>query len=81
MLARKIQWNLSIADMLYSGHLSIADTSLGNQLSQVTVKLLYIEIYRYIMIKVTENIYYYIKIGLVIFVFVKKNVLYHGSNV
>ena len=28
----KIQWNLSIADMLYSGHLSIADTILENQL-------------------------------------------------
>ena len=25
-----IQWNLSIADMLYSGHLSIADTYLKN---------------------------------------------------
>ena len=27
-----IQWNLSIADMLYSGHLSIADSIFGNQL-------------------------------------------------
>ena len=27
-----IQWNLSIADMLYSGHLPIADTNFGNQL-------------------------------------------------
>ena len=25
-LRKEIQWNLSIADMLYSGHLSIADT-------------------------------------------------------
>ena len=39
----QIQWNLSIADMLYSGHLSIADTSLRNQLSPVMVKPLHIE--------------------------------------
>ena len=38
-----VQWNLSIADMLYSGHLSIADTFLRNQLSQATVKLLHFE--------------------------------------
>ena len=36
-----IQWNLPRADMLYSGHLSIADTFSRNQLSQATVKLLY----------------------------------------
>ena len=29
----KIQWNLSISDMLYSGHLSIADTSFENKLT------------------------------------------------
>ena len=29
-----IQWNLSIADMLYSKHLSIADTNFGNQLKR-----------------------------------------------
>ena len=34
---RRIQWNLSIADMLYCGHLSIADTSLRNQSSPVMV--------------------------------------------
>ena len=39
----KIQWNLSIADMLYSGYLSIVDTSLRNQLSPVMVKPLGIE--------------------------------------
>ena len=38
-----LQWNLSIAEMLYSRHLSIADTSSRNQLSQATVKLLYFE--------------------------------------
>ena len=37
------QWNLSIANMLYSGHLSIADTLSRNQLTQATVKLLYFE--------------------------------------
>ena len=36
-----IQGNLSIADMLYSGHISIADTFSRNQLSQATVKLIY----------------------------------------
>ena len=38
-----IQWNLSIADMLYSGHISITDSFLRNQLSPVMVTLLYIE--------------------------------------
>ena len=38
-----IQWNLSIADMLSSGHLSIADTFSRNQLSPAMVKPLYIE--------------------------------------
>ena len=38
-----IQGNLSIADMLYSGHISIADTFSRNQLSQATVKLIYFE--------------------------------------
>ena len=38
-----IQWNLSIADMLYSGHLSIAETFFRNHLYQATVKLLYFE--------------------------------------
>ena len=38
-----IQWNLSIADMLYSGHLYIADTFSRNQLSQTTVKHFYFE--------------------------------------
>ena len=38
-----LQWNLSIASMLYSGHLSIADTFSRNQLSEATVKLLYFE--------------------------------------
>ena len=28
-LSRAIQWNLSIADMLYSGHLSIADCTMS----------------------------------------------------
>ena len=37
------QWNLSIADMLYSGHLSIADTSSRSQLFHATVKLLHFE--------------------------------------
>ena len=32
LLRNKLQWNLSIADMLYSGHLLIADTISGNQL-------------------------------------------------
>ena len=39
----EIQWNLSIADTLHSGHLSIADTSFRNQLSSVMVKPLDIE--------------------------------------
>ena len=38
-----IQWNLSIADMLYSGHLSIADTFFRNQLSKATIQLLHFE--------------------------------------
>ena len=38
-----IQWNLSIADILYSGHLSIADIFSRNQLSRSTVKLLYLK--------------------------------------
>ena len=38
---KDIQWNLSIADMLYSGHLSIANTFYRNQLSQAMVKTLY----------------------------------------
>ena len=40
----KIQWNLSIADMLYSGHVSIADTFFRNQCSQATVKVLYLDL-------------------------------------
>ena len=35
--------NLSIADMLYSAHLSVADTFSRNQSSQVMVKPLYFE--------------------------------------
>ena len=38
-----LQWNLSIADMLYSGHLSIADTFSWNQLSLALVKSSYFE--------------------------------------
>ena len=38
-----IQWNLSIPDILYSGHLSIADTFSRNQLSPAMVKPLYFE--------------------------------------
>ena len=38
-----LQWNLSTADMLYSGPISIADTFTRNQLFQATVKLLYFE--------------------------------------
>ena len=38
-----IQGNLSIADMLYSGHIFIADTFSRNQVSQTTVKLIYFE--------------------------------------
>ena len=38
-----LRWNLSIADILYSGHLSIKDTSYRNQLPHATVKLLYFE--------------------------------------
>ena len=41
MMMIYIEWNLSKADMLYSGHLSIADTFSRNQSSQATVKLLY----------------------------------------
>ena len=41
--AKGIQWNLSIADMLYSGHLSIADTFSRNRLSPATVKPLHFE--------------------------------------
>ena len=40
---RGMQWNLSIADMLYSGHLFTADTFSRDQLSQATVKFLYFE--------------------------------------
>ena len=38
-----IQWNLSIADMLYIRHLSIADTILRNQLYPAMLKPLYFE--------------------------------------
>ena len=38
-----LQWNLSIADMIYSGYLSIADTSFRHQLSLAIVKLLCFE--------------------------------------
>ena len=38
-----IQWNLSIADKLYRGHLTIADTYFRNQLCPVMVKPLYLE--------------------------------------
>ena len=41
--AKWLQWNLSIADMLYSGHLSIADTFSRNQISPAMVKHLYFE--------------------------------------
>ena len=39
----EIQWNLFVADMLYSGHLPIADTFFRNQLSPTMVKPLYFE--------------------------------------
>ena len=39
----QIQWNLSIVDMIFRGHLSIADTFLRNQLSPVMVNPLHIE--------------------------------------
>ena len=39
----KLQWNLSIADMLYSGHLSTADTLSRNQFSLAMVKPFYFE--------------------------------------
>ena len=38
-----IQWNLSVANMLYSGHLSIADTFSKHQLSPAMVKPLHVE--------------------------------------
>ena len=38
-----LQWNLSIADMLYIGHLSIADTFSRNQLSPAMVNPSYFE--------------------------------------
>ena len=41
---RIIQWNLSTADMLYSGHLSIADTLFKKQVSLAMVKPLYFEL-------------------------------------
>ena len=37
------QWNLSTADMLYSGRITIVETFSGIQLFQVMVKLLYYE--------------------------------------
>ena len=43
LIERPVQWNLSIADMLYGGHLSIADTLSKNQFSLSMVKLLYFE--------------------------------------
>ena len=38
-----LQWNLYIADMLYSGHFSIEDTFSRNQLYPAMVKPLYFE--------------------------------------
>ena len=44
-----VQWNLSIADMLNSGHLSIADTFFRNQLSHTIVKPLDFEFLKIII--------------------------------
>ena len=38
-----LQWNLSTVDMLYSGHLSIADTFPRHQIFLAMVKSLYFE--------------------------------------
>ena len=42
-ILKQIQWNLSISDMLYSGHLTIADTLFKNQFTLDMVKPLHFE--------------------------------------